>query len=240
MSTNPEVLLVYSFDVAQSEYLPTTFAFPPDTSWRYSPTLTPCTTIAGADHAGIFHPTPSPRMLSLPFSPESNENWFVLNVPADTLLAHVQAAPATVQWADWGPAGSRLALSPASYHTPGSHRSQPCLVMLPEDAPGVGPDGGPVAVLADFRPTRVAQARQRGDAGLVERGGGRLVENATADEGLGALTEARLPYVEKEFTMPGRWNGDEPYKVVVCEDQLFVFEELEDQRLVVKAWACTI
>ncbi|KAI0041250.1 hypothetical protein FA95DRAFT_713390 [Auriscalpium vulgare] len=234
MSRDSPAILVYSFDLAQSDYLPTTFLLPPDIDVT-PPTLIPCTAVAGAEHAGIFHPAPSARILSLFLtSSEVDGGHFLLNILADTLLAHLQDAPATVPWADWGPAGSRLTRWPRLTQPP--DRSEMCVVTLAPDG-RVGPDGSPVGVLADYRPSRVAQARQRGLVGLVEKA------TSVADEDLGGLTEAALPYAIRQFTMP--WNGervDRLHKVIACEDQMFVFEQsyAEDRHLVVKAWAGTI
>ncbi|KAI0048649.1 hypothetical protein FA95DRAFT_1014813 [Auriscalpium vulgare] len=232
MASNPPVILVYSFGVEKSEYLPTTFTLPPDTLID-RPRLTNCTSVAGSDHAGIFHPAPSTRMLSVAFTPPSSTRRFLLNIPADTLLVHLQAVPATVQWADWGPAGSRLAPRPIFTRAAGDPSSTMCAIALAIYG-SVGPDGEPVTVLADFRPSRVARARRRG-VGLVEE------ETPATGDDLGGLIEARLPYVAKEFTTPTPWTGQDPhYDVIMCEDQLFVFEMSEGHDSFVKAWACTI
>ncbi|KAI0041249.1 hypothetical protein FA95DRAFT_713950 [Auriscalpium vulgare] len=226
---NPPVILVYSFDVEQTEYLPTTFTLPPDAIIRYGPSLSPCATVTtSGDHAGIFFPAPTRHMLTLSFILQSTMHRFLLNIPAATLLAQLHDAPAVVEWTNWGPAGSRL--SPSPKHP----RSGACGVRLAYET-RVGSDSAPVAVtmLADYRPSRVEQARKCGV--------GRLVEEATEapDKGISGLSEARLPYVEKEFMMPG---PEGRYKAILCEDQLFVFEEshTEGRHSFVRAWACTI
>ncbi|KAI0048654.1 hypothetical protein FA95DRAFT_1557726 [Auriscalpium vulgare] len=230
------VILVYTINVEQSKCLPTTFTLPPDMELNHSPTLIPCATVAGVDHAGIFHPDPSARMLSLLF-PQVNSQQF-LNISVDMLLAQLQAAPTTVQWAEWGPAGSRLAQwSFTEEILAAGDRSKICVVTR---APNyrVDPDSAPVAVLTDYHPSRVAQARRRGVGRLVVE-----KEFSSAGDALGGLTEGALPYVVREFTMP--WSGERlnrPFKMIVLEDQLFVFEEsdAEDLYPLVKTWVSTI
>ncbi|KAI0045807.1 hypothetical protein FA95DRAFT_1560771 [Auriscalpium vulgare] len=234
LATDPSVILVYSFDVEQSEYLPTTFALPTDSRITNILELNNCTTVAGSDHPGIFHPTPS-RMLSVFFNTPRDPCWFYLNIPTDTLLAPLQAAPATMQWADWGPAGSRLIPLPENVKAGEfDPRGVMCAVTLAQDESIWEAES--TAVLADFRPSRVAQARRRG-VGFIEEA------YPATSEGVGGLVKARLPYAAKKFTWPSPWKE---YNVLMCEDQMFVIEDTdpmtpgEGGRVYPKAWVCTI
>ncbi|KAI0041251.1 hypothetical protein FA95DRAFT_1611156 [Auriscalpium vulgare] len=223
---HPPVISVYAFDTEKTEYLPTNFVLPPNVSLRPKPVLIQCADVASTDHPGIFHPSPS-RILSLIFSLPMQPHQFRLNVPVGTLLAHMQAAPTTVQWADWGPAGSRMV--PYPFLRTNLTRSAMQMIAL---APNSGEQ---VALLLDYHPLRVARARSRGAGGLVEKA------FEVADGSISGLVTTTLPYLERKFTFP--WVGDTPYQALVCEDQLFVFEEsvdVDDPRLFVRAWACAV
>ncbi|KAI0041255.1 hypothetical protein FA95DRAFT_1611158 [Auriscalpium vulgare] len=230
-------ILVYSLDPQQRKYRPTTFKLPHDINVGHTPTLASSTGVAGVDHPGIFHPGPSMRMLSLTFIAPPDDDEFVLNIPVDTLLARLRHRPAKVPWADWGPAGSRLAPRLLARPIVRSGLGSGMSMVMPAPDGRVAPDGAHFVVLSHFHPLRVAQARLRSASGLVEDA------TDTCPESLGGLHSATLPYVVEEFTMP--WRGDRvdrPHKVIICEDQLFVIEESEDEDRIrlVKAWACTI
>ncbi|KAI0048648.1 hypothetical protein FA95DRAFT_1014347 [Auriscalpium vulgare] len=230
---------IYVYELGTGHH-PTTFKLPPDSRpWNmWNMGLATSNSVSDTDHPGVFHPDPSARIVSI-FSPSDD---FLLAVPVGTFLG--AAWSTTVPWADWGPACRLIpchlpGVLPCPCHSEGAlscvGQSSAMRVVVFQPITGEGPDSGHVAVLADFHPERVAQARLRGPDGLVE---------AKPDEGpSGRLTNAALPYVRREFKMP--WDGervDRPYKVLLCEDQLFVFELLpgEDHDSLVKAWACTI
>ncbi|KAI0048655.1 hypothetical protein FA95DRAFT_1571720 [Auriscalpium vulgare] len=118
MSKEPEAILVYAFRTGGGKDRvlppPTVFELPncaPESPSR----MTICSDVAGTQHEGLFHPTPSSRMLSITISVRLCKDQLggykhqrlELAIPADTLLAHVPSAEA-VPWARWGPAGSVL------------------------------------------------------------------------------------------------------------------------------------
>ncbi|KAI0048658.1 hypothetical protein FA95DRAFT_1015409 [Auriscalpium vulgare] len=234
-SNAADAVLVYSFRTSESH--PIKFMLP-STEFGPSMSLIRCCGVSGAEHAGLFHPDPLARMMSMHIrltvrDRESNTTFrtkleeLLLMIPVDTLLTHVSLplhvrAEVEVPWSRWGYLGSCLA--PIAWG-PGSPVGVTGLRMV------VSANTEGLAV-ADYCPVRVAWARLHGAHGLVEEA------FDAGDESMRAM----LPCVVKEVALPGHLLDYSPFKVMVCEDQLFVLEMTYGlpREECVKAWARTL
>ncbi|KAI0048681.1 hypothetical protein FA95DRAFT_1557762 [Auriscalpium vulgare] len=192
--------------------------------------MLPCDGVSGAAHAGVFHPIPSARMLSVRitlFTPRDIEHELLLMIPVDTLLAHILRRRHThtveVPWSSWGPSGSCMASYPWGLENSRGTTAMRLVV-------GTERDGFAVAALC------VARARLSGTPRCLP-----WVNNKLLDEGE-VLMHASLPCVVKEVVIPWPRGVEWPaFEILTCEDQLIVLEkEHEDQISVLKAWAATI
>ncbi|KAI0048660.1 hypothetical protein FA95DRAFT_1015453 [Auriscalpium vulgare] len=250
----PEALFVYALRTeCENERRPTVFTLPRANTGGW--TMISVSDVSGNEHAGLFHPASSARTLALSLSTsQAPDPWAfrqavckaMLAVPVDTLLAHNSAARHenlnAVPWSTWGPSGSHLVYpydsDPSGLDRDDGNGKVSAMRMIVNSRYATRAARWPLPALADCCPMRVAhwQAQRHGLPSPV-------IEKVPADNF--NMMETRLPCILKRFTIPWDVGDGRPCKMVVCEDQLFVFEVINDilidgQCPIVKAWACAI
>ncbi|KAI0041259.1 hypothetical protein FA95DRAFT_713974 [Auriscalpium vulgare] len=211
--------------------------------------LNATSSVSGTIPAGVFYLAPSARLFSLivsiplpplPNQPPSGPRFHELSlaVSAERLIAHTlsvdpaQAAEA-VPWVRWGPAATRLSqLHNVLVYSAVSATSAMRMIVLEDHRELL--DGEPLFAVADYCAVRVRRQRLLG----IGTGARTVQESFEVTNQSGEVIRTTLPCVMKHFTLP--WDReDRQYRIVLCEDQLFVLEEADTDN-VTKAWACTV